>query len=535
MKNAWIIAPVLFLAIFSGSAVAGQVVDSRITDVTVFANRAMVTRNAAADVEAGMNRLVVNTGAFDIVTDSVRVAVFGDGEILGVQIVRTPMREMPQEKIRELTDRIEVLEKEKKGFLDAKQALSRQEAFLDGYVDFTDRSTDTIKITIPSTQEIESYLSFFDEKYNAIYDQRRLIDERIVSTEKEIQRLKRELSMHRGFEERMQTGIEILFNSPAAKSLTIETRYLVNAVRWSPVYRASVEGDIKDVNLSMMAAINQQTGEAWRDVNLTISNAVPVQAGRLPELSPWWMDYRPPVPLRNEVGAKFRSMEMMDTAAAPPVEAIRKETALSFEYTLPVPVTIASREQETQVPILTRTIEGQFYHYTVPAMGTDAYLVCEAKTDRELLPGPVNVFFENSYTGRMMLDEKGPGDSFTLGLGVDRSVRVKREKLEDKVRETAFFGRVERDTVIRELSYRIRLENMKKKPVTLKVTDRIPVSMTDRITVKDIVFSPEPARRNVDEKAGITQWDIKMAPEEVTDITISFTVSYPKDMPPPVF
>ena len=342
--------------------------------------------------------------------------------------------------------------------------------------------------------------------------------------------------MHRGFEEKMQTGIEILFNSPAAQSLTIETRYLVNAVRWSPVYRASVESDIKDVNLSMMAEINQQTGEAWQDVNLTISNAVPVLAGRLPELSPWWIDYRPPpVPLRNEVGAKFRSMEMMDTAAAPPVEAIRRETALSFEYTLPVPVTIASREQETQVPILTRSIEGQFYHYTVPAMGADAYLVYEAKADRELLPGPVNVFFENSYTGRMMLDEKGPGDSFTLGLGIDRSVRVKREKLEDTVRETAFFGRVERDTVIRELSYRIRLENMKKKPVTLKVTDRIPVSMTDRITVKDVVFSPEPAKRDVDEKAGITRWDIEMAPEEVTDITIRFTVSYPKEMPPPVF
>jgi len=105
----------------------------------------------------------------------------------------------------------------------------------------------------------------------------------------------------------------------------------------------------------------------------------------------------------------------------------------------------------------------------------------------------------------------------------------------DKVEETAFFGRVERDSVIRQLSYRVVAENLREAPVILKVVDRVPVSRTDRITVKDVAFSPAPDRRDVDEKAGVMEWDLEIGPASTTGITTGFTVTYPKDMPRPIF
>ncbi len=537
MKHlSWIVAFIVLLAVPGGTAAAGQPLDSKITGVTVFASQAMVTRTASADVEAGASRIVIPTNAFRIVSDSVTAAVFGEGEILGVQVVRVPVSEMPQEAIREIETRIEILEKEKAALLDAKKALQKQEAFLDGVIDFSKQHlADERQAPLPPTGELKTYLVFFDETFTDIFDKKREIDGRISSLDREIERLRRELSMHRGVRDKTLTGIEVLFKGDKAQTVKVEVRYMVEQARWSPVYRASVGRKMKGVDLAMMAEIVQTTGEDWEDAALTVSNAVPVRAGRVPELSPWRLDYAQLSPLREKAGV-MRTMEMADTAgAAPQAEAVRKETALSFEYTLPVPVTIASREKETIVPILTRAIEGEFYHYTVPVRGADAYLVCEAKADRELLPGPVNVFFENRYTGRMILEEKGPGESFTLGLGIDRSIRVKREKTRDKAKETAFFGRIERDSIIRELSYRIKAENLKETPVTLKVMDRVPVSMTDRITVKDIAFSPAPDRRDVDGKEGVMQWELELPPGAEAGIAIDFTVTYPKDMPRPIF
>ena len=535
-KIALAVALIAILAGLCGPAAAGQPLDSKISAVTVYVNQAMVTRTAQADAAAGANRLVIPTDAFAIVGDSVTAAVSGHGEILGVQVVRVPVAEMPQDAIREIEGKIEALEKEKKALLDGKKALSKQEAFLDGLVDFSKaHMADEMKTQMPSTETLQTYRRFFDESFNDVFDRRRSIEDKVASVDRELERLRRELSMVRGARDKTRTGIEVLFRSQKDQSVRVEVRYMVERARWSPVYRASIESDMSGVALAMMAEIVQRTGENWEDAVITISNAAPVRAGRIPELNPWWLDYQKAVPVGREA-VMMRSMEMADAMPeAPLAEALRRETALSFEYTLPVPVTIESREKETLVPILTRDIEGEFYHYTAPALTPDVYLVCEAKADRELLPGPVNVFFENRYTGRMILGETGPGDRFTLGLGIDRSVKAKREKISDTSKETAFFGRIERDSIVRELSYRIKTENLRENPVNLKVMDRVPVSRTDRITVKDIVFSPEPRRRDVDGRAGVTQWDMKLVPGAAQEITIDFTVTYPRDMPPPVF
>jgi len=114
-------------------------------------------------------------------------------------------------------------------------------------------------------------------------------------------------------------------------------------------------------------------------------------------------------------------------------------------------------------------------------------------------------------------------------------VRVKREKTRDKKTETAFFGRVERDSIIRELSYRIVAENRKSRDINLQVSDRIPVSQTDRIEVKDISFSPSPDSRDADGRAGVMRWDMLLEPNQTSEFTIDFTVTYPRDMRQPVF
>jgi len=97
------------------------------------------------------------------------------------------------------------------------------------------------------------------------------------------------------------------------------------------------------------------------------------------------------------------------------------------------------------------------------------------------------------------------------------------------IKET-FFGKIERDTVVRHIALKISVENMKDRPIKIKLLDSIPVSRTDKIKVKDIKITPEPSQRDYQDKEGVMLWEFDLQPGDEKDINLSFVVIYPKDL-----
>jgi uncharacterized protein (TIGR02231 family) len=197
---------------------------------------------------------------------------------------------------------------------------------------------------------------------------------------------------------------------------------------------------------------------------------------------------------------------------------------------MPRKLTIESKDKETMLPLFTKTLKGNFLHYAVPKRNPVSFLVCKATADKELLGGSMNVHFGTRFVGKTFLKEKKAGETFDLNLGADREVKIKREKIKDKVKET-FFGKFERDTVVRTMAFKITAENLKDKALTMNIVDNIPVSRTDKIKVEDVKIRPEPTERNYQDKKGLLLWSFGLKPKEVKEIDISFVVSYPKDEP----
>lgn len=81
------------------------------------------------------------------------------------------------------------------------------------------------------------------------------------------------------------------------------------------------------------------------------------------------------------------------------------------------------------------------------------YLVCGTATESTLLSGRLNIHFGGRFVGGSPLTEKRAGEDLMANLGVERNVKVLREKITDKRTET-FFGVVDRQSVARELEYR---------------------------------------------------------------------------------
>jgi len=493
----------------------------------------------------GMNQLLVETTAFSIDQDALTAQVFGSGEMISVQFKLIPLSEHPQDQVRLIQDKLREKQHARRVLMDKKTVLEKKSAFLDGLIDFSKTQIPKdVQTSFPNMADVRETMDFIGTTAGMIDTENQTIDKAIFETNREIKRLKKELAAVRGLGGTAKQAIEILFNAAKKESVRLKVEYLVQRAAWQPIYKVAVPANLEELKLSMLARISQKSGENWPGIELSVSNVIPMKGIRLPQLQSWNLDVPRPMPM---VLGKSRA-KVMAEAPAPqasteevlveqdemPAEfatAVAKELPLSFEYQIPFPVDIESRDQLAILPLLTKNISAQTFHYSVPAKSSLTFLVAEAEADQELLAGKLSVYFSGRFIGDTHLTEKKPGESFSMNLGADRGIKVRREKILDIIKET-YFGKIQRDRVVRSFAYKITAENIKDSPALLKIIDSIPVSKTDKIEVRDLQIQPKPTEQDYQDKAGVNLWAFDLGPGEQKEINIEFTVTYPKDSAP---
>jgi uncharacterized protein (TIGR02231 family) len=527
---------------------AEETVPSRIKEVTLFSGQALIKREAFVRINKGLQEFLVEVEAFRVDRDSVSAKLFGSGEIFSVQYKEIHVEESPRENIKILEQKIEKLKQARRELTDERDVLNKKELFLQSLITFSQTQVpQDVKTSFPKIEDLEKTITFLASQLQAINTRKQHLDSKIENINKEIKVLELELVSLHGPAEKTKKFIAVLFNSTKEQKVKIEATYVTRRAQWAPLYKVSVPLTLREVDLAMFSRIQQKTGENWKNVALTISNVIPLQGVALPSPNIWTLDVQR---YRARKSKTFGRVAMDKAAPASSVQemkdeadfeqvpeeeatfayARKEELPLSFEYKIPQMLDIESRNKETILPLFGKKLQGEFFYYAVPGKSPLTFLVCQASADKELLSGPLNVYFGGRFIGKTFLSEKKPGEDFNLNLGADREVKVKREKIKDKVKET-FFGQLERNTVVREMAFKMTLENLKDKPVKLKVLDTIPVSRTDKVNVKDISINPAPSEKNYQDREGVMLWEYQLKPGEKKEITIEFVVTYPKDLP----
>jgi len=543
-----------FVSVLAAAAVFAEEVPipSQIKEVVLFTDQALVQVEAQDKVGQGLQKLSIDVKAFNIDKDSVQANVFGDGDIYSVQCKVVNLAEAPTEQIRALEKKLEDLEKTKVSYNNETDVLQKKEKYLSSLIDFAKvQVPQDMKTTFPKPEDLEKTMTFLGTNYTSINKDKEALADKITAINEEIDVVRRDLGMMQRRGQKAKNTIEILFDSKKEQALRIQASYLAYNASWQPFYKVDVSPDLKTVNLTMFARITQVTGEDWKGVKLSLSNVLPLHTAGLPEASSWILDVqrRPaPVMYDNKVlmksamrGAAARDqMVGAELAYAPQaadvvekaefVQAVSTELPISFEYAFPQAVNIESQDKETLLPVFSKELTGNFYYYAVPKVNSQSFLACRVSSSKEVLAAPMSVYFSGRFVGKSMMTEKKPGEEFEINLGADRDVIIKREKIKDKTQEM-LFGKIERLTIIRELAYKITVENMKDKNIKIKLLDSVPVSKTDKIEVKDMKIVPEPAKKGYQDKQGVMLWEMDLKPKEKKEISIEFTVTYPKDTP----
>lgn len=208
-----------------------------------------------------------------------------------------------------------------------------------------------------------------------------------------------------------------------------------------------------------------------------------------------------------------------ETSKAPQVE--RTQTLLGYEFTISQPYTIASDGKVLTVEIGRFNLPARYTYHATPKIDKDAFLVAET-TDWEklnLMEGEANIYFENTFVGKSILSPRETGDTLRFSMGRDRGIRIERTRENDYSKQRTL-GSNRTQTV----GWKFTLRNTRTEPVELVLTDQLPISRNNSITVTEEKLDGG----TIDHNSGIVTWHLDLKPDAQRDLRLRYAVKYPK-------
>lgn len=202
-------------------------------------------------------------------------------------------------------------------------------------------------------------------------------------------------------------------------------------------------------------------------------------------------------------------------------QATVRENQTTVEVEIAEPYTILSNGEKLLVDLKRHSIDAFYQHLAIPKIDQDAFLIAKIKNwdQYQLLQGEANLYYENAYIGRSVIEAGNFQDTMEISLGRDKNIQIKRDKNE-QYQKNKFIG----TNAISTRGFKITVRNKKSFVIHLKLMDQIPVAVISDIEVKTL----ELTHGLLDEKTGIVTWDLTLGPQQQKEIDLRYEVKYPK-------
>jgi uncharacterized protein (TIGR02231 family) len=316
-------------------------------------------------------------------------------------------------------------------------------------------------------------------------------------------------------------------------SASFDISYVENNAGWSPEYDVRADNVNSPVQLSYKANVNQNTGEDWNNVKLTLSTGNPSVNATGPVLQAWYLQFYVPRPvaLRNEkMMAPAANLannyavneDKVANASTTANYTMVEQNQLAVEFDISIPYSIPSDGKKHTVAVQDYTLPATYEYYAAPKLDPDAFLNANI-TDwgkLNLLSGNANIFFEGAYVGQSYIDANNTKDTLSFSLGRDKKIIVKREQVKDFTRTQSVGNKIKKT-----FTYDISVKNTKDIPIIIRIEDVLPISQDKDIDVE--LIDGGGAQPDVD--TGKMTWVVNLQPNGDQKIRWSFSVQYPKD------
>ncbi|MGB3585209.1 MAG: mucoidy inhibitor MuiA family protein [Tunicatimonas sp.] len=589
-----------------------------ITEVTVFLQGAYITRAGDTEIQPGNSVLTIKSLSPYLDSKSIQVKADGKFTVLSVNYALDYLNgQKISQKTASLQQQIDSAEikisqyQARLDVLGEKQSLLHENKYLG-------RDKSGVALS-----QLKQAIQFYDEELSAIKSEELNIRRAIEKLQEKKTRIEQQIADVSQQADLPSSEIQIEVATEQTTPAKFVVTYLVENAGWYPNYDVRVENINEPLTLDYKAAIYQNTGVDWNDVQLRFSNATPNQSSTVPELTTWRLNYarntvyRRPTLYKgmgqtvsgtvvssqdaaslpgvnvlvegsaigtvtdprghysltlpngaetlifSSVGFTTQNIAItssqMDVMMEPDITALEEvvtvgygtdqalqgqvagvqirgassiakteplttttlENQTTVEFEVATPFSIRSDGEKQFITLKQYNIEAAYEYYAVPKLDKDAFLVAQIVDwdQYNLLEGEANLYFENTYVGRSILDARALNDTISILLGRDRNIAVERTKVEDYTQCRIFGG-----NKIESQSFEILIRNKKSQPVKLTVQDQIPLAAISSISVEPTQLSGG----TLDENTGQVSWQVTLSPQTQREIVFSYEVKYPK-------
>ncbi|MEU7799099.1 DUF4139 domain-containing protein [Micromonospora arborensis] len=508
-------------------------IDAPIVGVTVYPDRARVTRRGSPRLTAGEHRVRIAPLPLGLRRDSIRVGGRGAATVLGVDVTTWRQARSADAQIVGLEQRHRELNDELAEVGDADGIEEQRGEFL---TRLAERAGGTYARALASGAAAPTdVVAFTDSVAGQLAEsrsRRRGLSRRRTELAAELAAVERDLNAARGKRTPDRLAAEVTVSVAAdGAELELELTYLVDGAVWRPSYDLRLVEDTMTV--TWFGLVSQSTGEDWPECELQLSTARPAATTGVPELSPWYLDrLRPvsvgaaaaPVPVGMQPpapgGAPARSAAPRPRLQESVAQVEQGVSAATYRPARPAAVPADGSAHRATIAVL--ELPARLDHVTVPVRAAEAHLRATVRntSDHTMPPGPAAVFHGADFVAATGLPMWAPGEEIELGLGVDDRLRVER-KLHRRSETKATLGSTRR----REVDYRITVANHTPRSATVEVRDQLPVSRDEAVVVRETNLTPAPAERT---ELGELAWRLSLAPGDSGEIAIGFRVELAK-------
>jgi uncharacterized protein (TIGR02231 family) len=528
-----------------------------IVAVTVYADRALVTRQGSIHLASGEHELYVNDLP-PFVRESLRAAGTGPQgtRILSVDVTTTFHSRPPETALQALQNEIDVLQEQQRLLHARSQALRDRQKWLSALGEQSKDFARGLSQKTMRPQDCADFFTFMSQQALQDAEEELRLDHELKRSQEEIAARQRELDRQSGHRRPDRQAAVVHISLEQEGDFTLEISYIVTNASWTPQYDVRVQKDAEQnsgtVELTYVGLVQQKTGEDWKNINLALSTARPSLAAVLPELKPWYINSYVPVqpymamattaPAAAGSGKRERGItlqarpravdiEMADEEDFAPVEAeietaSVEQTGTAYVFRVGHDVDIPADGSSHKTTIAYDNLPCEFDYVSAPVLEEDVHVraTITNTTERVLLKGQASIFLNGEYVGTTQVKMTAPGAQVKIFLGLDDTIKIKRKLIERVVDKGNL---LQSDTRRNTYGYRIEVHNYARAKRHIVVRDRLPVSQHERIKVKILQLQPQPTEHTGLE---LLTWEFDLAPNSEQKIEYRMTIEHPRDM-----
>lgn len=527
---------------------------SKVSAVTVFADRATVTRSATVTLPKGASTIVLTGLPSRLFQNSLRVEGNSQAKVMigALESKRVSSVSFVVPKENELYAKIQKLQDQQALNQADRMALAQKRIFLQTLSkQAAKREGENIAVMNIKPEQWAQSAGMIETQMKGTLRSLALKDVAIREINKEIENLKNELAgLRTGAKTSIALRIPVDCKRDALFSLSV-TYQLPNA-GWAPIYDARLDTKTGAIRLLQFGAVSQRTGEDWTDVKLTLSTAQPARGVALSPLHPMWVSFQKArrhygdkvglsatdmskrsniasqVPMEIVVGGAEGGGMLAELKEASFVPSMLRSTDYVAEYDIAGVNTVLADGSSRKVMIGELKVSSKLVAKIKPQLDpASAYLVAVTKLAGEapLLPGLASLFRDGAFIGSTTLPLLRSGEDVDLGFGIDDKIILKTRLIKDEFGQTGMIAK--KNT--RTWQNLLEIENLHSKPVLVAVLQTVPASREEDINIRlDESYTTAGFDKNADKIAGQMRWVKELKSRGKWEISLGWHLSWPK-------